>query len=163
MLFRSIIWWSQTARTPLTFLTPEQQAVINQCDYLKAIQLYSIQSDFNEYRYPYRLRRQFGRGCESGCVCESEPIENENQFIFELTSDDETDISDDDTLDYIPSDDFVITNNIYDDIFPQPNFDDDVDDVVGALPQLQLEDNQVVDHESDSESGYESDGLIIQQ
>ena len=39
----------------------------------------------------------------------------------------------------------------------------DVDDVVGALPQLQLEDNQVVDHESDSESGYESDGLIIQQ
>ena len=43
------------------------------------------------------------------------------------------------------------------------NDEDDVDDVVGALPQLQLEDNQVVDHESDSESGYESDGLIIQQ
>ena len=100
--FDNIIWWSDTARRPLGFLTQEQQAVIDQCEYLRAIQRYSIRNDFYEYRYPSELQRQFGHSCEVGCICESSPIYSDNDIpSFEINS--SNDDSDGDTQEYINS------------------------------------------------------------
>jgi hypothetical protein len=91
--FDCVVWWDSCARVPSNFLTQAQLNVIQNCDYLSNIRRYAISTAFRDFYNPNMLHRSFGHSCESGCACESQPIDvehlqyrvlqSEQQDIFE--------------------------------------------------------------------------------
>ena len=72
--FDCICWWDQKAREPRMYITPEQQRVIDACEFLTAIQCYSQRMEYIEFYNSSPIQRQFGHRCSRGCSCETQPI-----------------------------------------------------------------------------------------
>ena len=100
--FDCIVWWNQKAREPPMYITPEQQQVIDACEFLSAIQRYSQRIEYADFYDSERLQRQFGHSCSHGCSCETQPIGHladlQQVLEFKINSsndeDDDTDIYD---------------------------------------------------------------------
>jgi len=72
-MFNNLLMWDARMRNPKE-LKPEEQRIVDMCEYLKCIRYYSINNNFSEYHEKQQLVRSFGHSCDISCVCYNVPV-----------------------------------------------------------------------------------------
>lgn len=68
--FVNLLMWDARMRNPKK-LSPEEQKIVDGCEYLQCIRRYSIDTNFYEFNTKQSIPRSFGHSCGITCLCYS--------------------------------------------------------------------------------------------